>query len=59
MRGERVAAADAVAEGLACLMHYQVSPQEAMRWIEDRMERVPPEHKHAWQTARLMVNKRL
>ena len=40
-------------------MHYQVSPQEAMRWIEDRMERVPPEHKHAWQTARLMVNKRL
>jgi len=38
---------------------YQVKPEEAMRWIEERMERVPPEHKHAWQTARLMVNKRM
>ena len=38
---------------------YQVSPQEAMAWIERNMGFAPPDQRFAWQQARLMVNKRL
>jgi hypothetical protein len=38
---------------------YQVSPQEAMAWIERNMSTAPPEQRFAWIEARKMVNKRL
>ena len=38
---------------------YQVTPEEAMKWLEERKEHAPPEHKYAFIEAIKRVNKRL
>ncbi len=38
---------------------YQVTPQEAMRWVEDHMRNARPEHKYAFIEAMKRINKRL
>jgi hypothetical protein len=38
---------------------YQVTPQEAMRWVEDHMRNALPEHKYAFIEAMKRINKRL
>lgn len=38
---------------------YQVTPQEAMRWVEDHMRNARPEHKYAFHEAMKRINKRL
>lgn len=38
---------------------FQVTPQEAMRWVEDQMRNARAEHKHAFIEAMKRINKRL
>lgn len=38
---------------------YQVTPDKAIKWVEDQMRGAKPEHKYAFQEAIKKINKRL
>ncbi len=38
---------------------YNVTPQEAIKWVEDQLRNARPEHKYAFQEAIKKINKRL